>query len=533
MSVADLPAGWPQLAQMRWTSDQMRAFHDAGIWRREGFEALVAGQAASRGDVLAYADEREQLTWSRCEERLHTLAAGLRDRGVAPGDVVGLRMVNSVDHVVALLALAATGAVAFELPPEASAAQIAVSLDRTHAVALMCDGEPPAGVVNALHRPALVVRGGEDLGGDPAAPLPGSDPDAVALLLGTSGTTGTPKIVMRTANSSLAMARNVTSRTHVDAGDVILLAAPLTGGIGYFNGLCAAVEHGCAVILCASFAADELLRLIERHRVTVLQTVPTVMRRMAESPVGDRVDTSSLRLVQSGGSHLDSMTASRFESRFGCQAISAYGAVDVGTPTMVDGVGDTAEHRWETVGPPYEDPLCELAVLGEDGAPLPDGEVGEVVMRGPNTALGYFQDEAATAALFDERGWGHFGDLGRIDLEGYLRITGRVKEIINRGGRKLSIEEIEGHVRGFPGVRDVAAVGVEDADLGERCTAVVVCDPWLTLTLDQLRAYLAQRQIPKSLWPEQVMNVAALPVSAHGKVLRRELRTMIAARATR
>jgi non-ribosomal peptide synthetase component E (peptide arylation enzyme) len=148
-------------------------------------------------------------------------------------------------------------------------------------------------------------------------------------------------------------------------------------------------------------------------------------------------------------------------------------------------------------------------------------------MRGPNTALGYFEDAAATAALFDEHGWGHFGDLGRIDADGYLRIVGRLKEIINRGGKKLSIDEIEGHVRGFPGLRDVAAVGYADPDLGERCAVVVVTEPWLKLTVGKLRAYLGQRRVPKALWPERVATIDELPLSPQGKVRRRELREML------
>jgi acyl-CoA synthetase len=148
-------------------------------------------------------------------------------------------------------------------------------------------------------------------------------------------------------------------------------------------------------------------------------------------------------------------------------------------------------------------------------------------MRGPSTAIGYYGDEEATRVVYDDRGWGHFGDLGRIDEEGYLRIVGRLKEVIIRGGKKISVNEIEDHVRAFPGVVDVAAVGYDDAELGERCCTVVVTDGGLVLTLDALRSFLADRGVPKYMWPERIEHVDELPTSPQGKVRRRELRELI------
>ena len=521
---------WPHLGAMRWSAAQVRSFHAAGIWRPAGLEALVAGHARATPEKLAFADELVELSWAQFDERVRSTGAGLRDAGVVPGAVVAIRMANSVDHAALVFAIAAAGAVAFELPPGSTPEQVAHGLGRVRAVALFSDTHPTSAEVGALCGPALLGHSGTDVGGDPASALPGSDPDAVALMLGTSGTTGTPKIVMRTANATLAMARNVTSRTHVGPEDVVLVGAPLAGGIGYINGLCAAAEHGCTVILPRTFAVPGLFDLLARHRATALATVPTIMRRMVQAPEAQTADTSGLRIVQSGGSYLHAQTAALIESHFQCHVISAYGAVDLGTPAMVDADRDTAEYRWGTVGRRYDDPSCELAILDDAGHPLPDGEIGEVVMRGPNTALGYFEDEAANAALFDERGWGHFGDLGLIDADGYLRIVGRLKEIINRGAKKLSVEEIEGHVRGFPGVRDVAAVGYDDPDLGERCAAVVVCEPWLRLDVAKLGVFLSQRRVPKALWPERVELVDELPLSPQGKVRRRELRETIAGR---
>lgn len=525
MSRPDVSVSWPHLSAMRWTPEQMRSYYACGIWDPRGLDALIADQARARPDRLALADEGIELSWAELAQRACDFGAGLIVAGVAPGAVVAVRMGNSVDHAVIVYGTAAAGAVAFELPPDSTPIQVASSLARTRAVALFADAEPTAAELDALAAPGLFARESAGLraaGAGAAVELPGQHPDDVAVLVGTSGTTGTPKIVMRTANATLAMARNVVSRTGVGADDVVLIAAPLSGGIGYINGLCTAADRGAALLLPHASDPATLFAFIARHRATALQTVPTILRRMVQSDAAADADLSSLRLIQSGGAYLHADTAAQLEARFDCHVISAYGAVDLGTPSMVDAHADTAQHRHHTVGLGF--PESELALLDESGRPVAAGEIGEVVMRGPNTALGYYEDPAATRALFDEEGWGHFGDLGRIDEEGYLRIVGRLKEIVNRGGKKLSIEEIEGHVRGFPGLRDVAVVGYADPDLGERIAAVVVTEPWLELTVDKLAVYLAQRRVPKALWPERVKAVAELPLSPQGKVRRRELR---------
>lgn len=485
----------------RWSDEQVARYYASGRWTRDGLFTLLAQRAKETPDKLAFHDGVESITYGELASRSCELAAGL---DVAEGSVVAVQMGNSIDHVVIAFAVDAAAAVLFELPPDATPRQVEEALARTSAAAFLTEAPQP-------RRPGLYRS---------------ADPDAVSLLIGTSGTTGTPKIAMRTGNGSLAMARSVLSRTGVGRDDVVLIAAPLAGGVGYINGLCSSAITGCSVILPRSFGVDGVLAMIEGHRVTALFTLPTLVVRMLAAP---RVDTSSLRVVQTGGAYLHPQTAATLEAEFGCRVASAYGAIDVGVPSMVAAFGDTAAHRHNTVGRPFED--VELALLDDGGRPVPDGDVGEVVMRGPSTALGYYGDEEATRVVYDDAGWGHFGDLGRIDEDGYLRIVGRLKEVINRGGKKISVNEIEDHVRAIPGVVDVAAVAYADAELGERCCAVVVTDGDFILTLDALREFLHARGVAKHTWPERIEHLDELPMSAQGKVRRRELRELIDARA--
>ncbi len=540
MSLSELIPGWPALRSMRWSDEQAAGFYAAGLWG-VGCDRLLAAHAAAAPDRPACTDGERSLTYAELDRGSRALAGALRHRGLRAGDVVLVEMANSTAHVLVLYGLAAAGLVAYELPTDTSATRAAAAATRTRATALVSDR--PAvelgDVRRALALPALVVGGGADLdrlavgpavGSAPGATpgpavgpavgaLPGQDPDAVSTLIGTSGTTGTPKIVMRTANCSLAMARSVIAHSGLSDADTLLVAAPLQGGVGWINAIGSVALSGCSLVIAPDLAPEALLRLIRRYAVTRIATLPTIATRMLGSHAFAAEHVTSVQVLQTGGAFLAPEIARSLERAFGCRVIVVYGAIDVGAPTMVS-TEDPDERRHGTLGR-----VCvgaELAILGADGAHLAAGETGEVAMRGPDTALGYFADDAATATVFDAQGWGRMGDLGTVDEAGYLRLVGRVKEIVNRGGKKISIAEVEAAVAAVDGIRDVAAVGYPDPDLGERCAVFVVADA--ALGLPELRARLTGLGVSKALWPERLESIAALPVSGAGKVDRDALR---------
>ena len=524
MPVIDLIPGWPALRAMRWSDAQAAGYYAAGLWG-EGCDRLLAGHAAVAPERPACTDGARSLSYAQLDRAARGLAGALLDHGLRAADVVLVQMANATEHVLVLYALAAAGLVAYELPPETAADRAATAARRTRATALITD-RPPAhahAVVGALEGPALVVRAGAQLDAlSAAAPppaLPGQDPDAVSTLIGTSGTTGTPKIVMRTANGSLAMARSVIAHSGLSAADTLLVAAPLTGGVGWVNAIGSVALSGCSLVIAPDLAPETLLALIADHGVTRIATLPTIATRMLSSPAFSSQAVASVAVLQTGGAFLAPEVARSLERAFGCRVIVVYGAIDVGSPTMVS-VEDPDDRRHTTLGR-----VCagaELAIVGPGGDRLCAGETGEVTMRGPDTALGYFADDAATAAVFDAHGWGRLGDLGTVDADGYLRLVGRVKEIVNRGGAKISIAEVEAAVAAVDGIRDVAAVGYPDPDLGERCAVFVVADS--AVDLGVLRAQLTVLGVPKAIWPERVEPIAALPVASSGKVDRDALR---------
>lgn len=526
--LADLIPGWPSLRDMRFTDEQAGRYYRAGHWDHRGLDHLLADHAHRSPQRTACTDGTTTLTYAELHDRARSVASALLQSGLERADVVLVLMGNDVEHVLVIYALAAAGLVAYELPTDIAPTALAQAAQRTRAGAVIAD-RPVAGELRAvLSGPGLVVApGGHSLAGlarTRSLALTPQHPDDVATLIGTSGTTGTPKIVMRTANGSLAMARAVIAHSGLSRRDVLLGAAPLQGGVGFINSVCSVALTGCTLVIAPDLAPAALLDLIARHRVTRIATLPTIASRLLHVPGFDPAAVDSVEVLQTGGAFLSAEVARSLERAFGCTVIVVYGAIDVGAPAMV-AVDDPVERRHTTLGRVVDG--AELAIAGPAGEHLAPGEVGEVVMRGPDLALGYFADDAATAAVYDDDGWGHLGDLGSLDEHGYLRLVGRKKEIINRGGKKISIAEVEAAVAAVPGVRDVAALSYPDSDLGERCGVFLITDPGVVFDLARLREALSGLGVAKSLWPEAVRSIDAFPIARSGKVDRDALRAIL------
>ena len=537
-SAAAVMSGWPLLAPHRWSADERRRHHAEGTWSTEDLWRLLSRNAADHPEREAYVDRDGRITFAELLRWSGAVALGLRERGVGVGDVVAVQLPNWVEYAVLRFAVSGLGAALLSLPPDGEPDAVAALVARTGARAYVTRADVPPAVRAALPAGAVVVgvraalpdaESLDRLGAGAAAPgeIVGGDADAVDLLMGTSGTTGTPKLVMRTANSFLAMSRAVVERIGLSGDDTLMIAAPAAQGIGYMHAVVDAALTGCRVILPDRFDAGSLLDTLERERVSTLVTVPTVAIRLLADPRLDTTDLSALRCYQSGGAALPPQTAAELEARGDCQVLNMYGSLDVGIPTMTAPRTDPPEIRHQTVGDPVRG--VELRVVSADGDALPPGEVGEVVMRGPNTAIGYYDDDEGTARTFDRDGWGHFGDLGAIGADGRLRIVGRLKDVIIRGGRNISASEVEDAARRHPSVVDAAAVAAPDPELGERCVLFVVSrDP--ALDLAAVTGFFAGRGVAKHKWPERLIAVDELPLDAQGKVRKAVLRGWLAER---
>lgn len=536
MSLTERIPRWPRLLDMRWSEEQQRAYYEGGYWSEKGIDRMLASHAEAMPGKVACADGRDQLTYAELHEQAQGFAETLIGLGLGHGDVVAVWLDNGLPSVISFYGIAAAGMVNFQVPGGTTERYVIDQLRRTETSVLITDQPVSDELAGSLAGGQVVIAVGERVSREAAMPFAEAagaranvtrfgDPDDVGILVPTSGTTGTPKIAMRTVNSLLAMARTVVERSSVKAGDRLLIAAPIYGGVGFINAIGAVALTGCTLVTPQRLQPEPLIELVAQYGVNRIHTLPTLVTRMANSPEFSAEKVTSVEVVQTGGSFLQPGMAAALENAFDCSVVIVYGAIDVGTPAMVSLENDPPERRSSTVG--RLAPGAEMRIADASGNQLPNGEVGEVVMRGPDMALGYFDDEEATSVVFDRDGWGHFGDLGVLDDAGYLRIVGRLKEIINRGGKKISTAEVETAVSSHELVREVAAVGYHDDDLGERCAVFVVTRDHKPLSLDDLRRHLDAIDTPKYMWPERVECITSMPLSAAGKVRRDELRALL------
>jgi acyl-CoA synthetase (AMP-forming)/AMP-acid ligase II len=452
------------------------------------------------------------------------VAAALVARGVSPGTHVAVAGRSSVELVAAIFGAAYAGAVVVPVSLGEAPGPLAMRLARagcTHALvddagsALLARGEPSVRTsLEALAFSALCANTDAPRADGPLA-LPAG---AQALLLATSGTTGTPKGA-RIAHASLLVhtALLVSDALRLGPDDRVLATLPLAHSYGLRITLLAPLLAGAEIVLAKRFDAARTLHAMSDFRVTFAPVVPTILAAWADTPRWDDEDLSALRFVLSAGAPLTDALALRAEARLGCAVRQGYGMTEA-TFSTVD--APPAPRVLGSVGRAVLG--VELRVIDADGRPLPSGEMGELIVRGHHTMLGY-DDDADTAAVRLPGGFLRSGDLGRIDADGRVWVLDRAKDLILRGGANVAPSTVERALATAPGVREVAVFGVPDDYYGEEVVAAVRLDDGATPDADALSAH-AETQLARHEVPRAFVFVEAIPASATGKVDRRALR---------
>ncbi len=508
----------------------------------------------SRPDQEAVICGNLRLTYGQFQERIDRAANFLAHTGVRKGDRVALLLPPGADYLTLFFATAQRGAVVVPIDPALRAQRI-VSILQQIAPARLVVAEPlpegiaadlPAGIEVHLAEQFLPDRI-PDL---PPIPPPEVSPGDLLAILYTSGTTGTPKGAMHTHRSliapvvaslklrelwirrpSLAHLPKM-GRALVRYRQRLLRAAGrpqiFLSTTGYHNTtgievFLQALLMGDTLVIQPSFNPVEALELIQRERVTVLVAVPTALAVMLRVENFDQYDLSSLLICGTGAAPCPPDLAREIQRRFGCALHIGFGATEIGGGIAAPHIGDSPDVQAETVGRPM--PGVEIRIVDEAGNPLPPGQVGELWVRGNGVMQGYWGAPDLTEQVLDPEGWYHTGDMAVMDEKGYLRIVGRKKDMIIRGGRNIFPEEIERHLVTHPGIREAAVVGVPGRFGDEEVWAFVIPEPGYPLSPQEVREYCRGRLEPYQI-PQTVRIVEDFPRASTGKPQKFRLREL-------
>ena len=507
---------------------------------------------------LVYRDER--LTFADAHRAVRSVAHWLSDHGVTSGSRVALASRNYPEWVVAFWAAQAIGAVVVPLNAWWTGPELAYGLQDSGAVVLFADEEraerlaPLLESTTVLHTVLIRSAPGSSgsvswdevaAGEDPPLPPLAVDPDDDAVIMYTSGTTGKPKGAVQTQRNFgnfLWQGVYLTTRMAAQAAGAsppasppapptapaTLLTFPLfhVGGLQSF--LLPYTASGGKVVLMYKWDPSEAAELIERERVTAVAGVPTTLFQLLDVAAKEGRELSSLSGVSSGATLVPPELVRRIDHQLASRAApgNGYGLTETSGAAIAN-FGPAYLDRPDSVGLPIS-PVIEVQVVDEDGQARPAGEVGEIWLKGPTVARGYYGLEAETAEAFTD-GWFHTGDLGRLDSEGYLYVVDRLKDVVIRGGENIYSAEVEAALYEMAEVTEAAVIGVPHDRLGEEVGAVVRARPGAPLSPETVQAHVASRlaafKVPAHVWVVD----EELPRNASGKVLKRELRDRLLA----
>ena len=527
-----------------------KRYREKGYWRDKSLAEEFAEVFRQYGDRIAFLDRGKTYTYAEVDRASERLALNLLDLGLAPLDRVVVQMPNVIEFVFLYIALQKigcipiaalvthrfletsqfvrlSGATTCVVPERAGDFDFQDMVERVRA-------EHPSvkhGIVYGQARRGFASlselldqaprRSPDDLRRiriDPCDP-------AVFQLSG--GTTGIPKLIPRTHNDYAYNSKAAVAVCGVDANSMLLLALPIAHNLPLAcPGIQGFMFKGARVVLSASTRPEDLFRLIQAHRVTHLKVVPALLVGLINDPAIGKYDLSSLRVVQSGGQRMQPEVRIRTKQLIPSVTVQENFGMGEGMLFFVH-LDDPEDVRLETCGRPVC-PDDEVRLIDDDGREVPDGEVGELSCRGPYTLHGYFGVPEYNARQFTADGFYRSGDLMRRHPSGNYIVEGRKKDLINRGGEKISAEEVENLILQHPAVKNIACVPMPDARLGEKMCAFVILHPGKALTLDELVRFLVVKEMAKFKLPERIEIVSDFPVSTFGKVSKKMLADMVA-----
>ena len=529
--------------KQEWPQELAEIYRAKGYWQGRTFPDLLREQASRYADRTAVVGGDERWTYRELEQRAERAAAGFCALGLKAGDRVLVQLPNIPEFLAVVFGLFRAGMVPVFALPAHRLTEIAHFARKSEAAAIVIadrhdgfDYRDLAAAVQAEvpHVGHIVVVGEADgyadfasFGeGQPAAPAVAADAADVALVQISGGSTGLSKLIPRTHDDYLYSIRASNAICGLDACSVYLAALPVAHNFpmsspGIFGAICA----GACVVMAPAPSPDVAFALIERERVTITGLVPPLALLWLRAAAKTKHDISSLEVLQVGGAKFMPEAARRVRPELGCTLQQVFGMAEgLVNYTRLD---DPEEIIVETQGRPISSD-DEILILDDAGNPVPEGEPGNLLTRGPYTIRAYHDDPAANACAFTEDGFYRTGDVVKRVAGAYLVVQGRASDHINRAGEKISAEEIEDHLLAHPQVFDAAVVSIPDPFLGERSCAFVVPEGEQPKPAE-IKAWMRKREIAAFKVPDQIVLVDSFETTAVGKISRKELRAKLRA----
>jgi cyclohexanecarboxylate-CoA ligase len=537
----------------RYSEAEIAEFYAAGYWQTTGLFDVLDAQVAAAPDKTFVFDSTNSYTYRELRETAIRLAAGLQRLGIRRGDRVVVQLPNWSEFALCVAAISRLGAVLVPIMPIYRDDEVAYVLAHSGAkVAVTCEEfkgfryldmflrlraqAPELGSLVGVRTTSPVDPAGTTTleallagpGDDQSLPEPGA-PDDPLLIVYTSGTTARPKGCLHTFNTVRMSAEAIRRSVGYTADDVQFGPSPVSHSTGAVTSIVLPLISGASSHFMEAWDPEEGLQRIQKYGCSVTVTATAFLQMLLATYDRDRHDPGSLRLWICAGSPIPGAVVERAMSEIsGCRVLSLYGRSENMVTTMC-AVSD--EPGCASASDGRAAPGAEVVVVDSEGKPLPTGQEGDIAYKGPGHMIEYFRDPEHTAELFTSDGYSRSGDLGVLDGDGFVRVTGRLKDIVIRGGLNISAREVEDLLTGFPAFSDVAFVAMPDERLGERgCLYAVLAPGNDAPSLADVVAYLRERKLATPKLPERLEIIDSLPMTATGKVQKHVLRADIAAK---